>query len=409
MTINRTGCDLYLKPGYDLKVLKTTTGSHDSIYFEGRGAPVNNYINQFTALLNSEDFIGYDADTFAKKYDSLNVAFENFSRAYFERFPLPEEDMSFLKDLTQIRLLERKVYYAHRVHSDALVDQALKLRKGNLAGKIESKDEMQFAFPKIPFDTAYLAHGIIDYRYILHYYLHEKFVPFADLKLIDSAYGDYPPHVKARWPRQVNTVLQHESYPAGIKEYLIAADLVKWLNSQGITPEIDSLYNEFKLEYGGSSYAAAIQKQYDEYAAVLPGTIAPDFSGRTPEGGLVSLKDFKGKVVYVDVWATWCGPCVEEIPYAKKLHTAFPADKVTFLNVSVYDNVEAWRRMLDKEKDWHGTHIILNRRDSDILSRDYKVGGIPKFFLIDQSGKIVSARASRPSSKNVREEIKSLL
>ena len=64
-------------------------------------------------------------------------------------------------------------------------------------------------------------------------------------------------------------------------------------------------------------------------------TIAPDFSGRTLEGKLISLKDFKGKVVYVDVWATWCGPCVEEIPYAKKLQGTFQEDKVIFLNVSV--------------------------------------------------------------------------
>jgi thiol-disulfide isomerase/thioredoxin len=181
------------------------------------------------------------------------------------------------------------------------------------------------------------------------------------------------------------------------------------MDSQGITPEIDSIFNEFKLEFEGSSYATALQKRYDEYAAILPGNIAPDFNGRTLEGKLISLKDLQGKVVYVDVWATWCGPCVEQIPYAKKLHRAFKNDKVVFLNVSFDQSQEAWKKMLGKEKDWFGTHIILDKLQRESLSRNYKVIGIPKYFLIDQKGKIVSGDASRPSSKSIKEEIASLL
>lgn len=181
------------------------------------------------------------------------------------------------------------------------------------------------------------------------------------------------------------------------------------MDSQGITAEIDSIFDEFKLEFEGSIYTTPLQKTYDEYVALLPGTIAPDFSGRTLDGKLVSLKDFKGQVVYVDVWATWCGPCVEEIPYAKKLQRAFQEDKVIFLNVSLDSDRESWKRKLAKEKDWLGTHIILDQREHDSLSRNYKVVGIPKYLLIDQTGKIVSADASRPSSKSIREEISSLL
>jgi len=65
--------------------------------------------------------------------------------------------------------------------------------------------------------------------------------------------------------------------------------------------------------------------------------------------------------------------------------------------------------MLVKEKDWLGSHIILDQQESDSLSINYKVIGIPKYLLIDQTGKIVSADASRPSSKSIKEEITSLL
>ena len=127
------------------------------------------------------------------------------------------------------------------------------------------------------------------------------------------------------------------------------------------------------------------------------------------EGGKISLKDFKGEVVYVDLWATWCGPCLEQIPYAKELHRGLPEDKVIFLNVSLDTDQDAWKKMLQKEKDWLGIHIILDQREADTLERTYKVIGIPKYLLIDQAGKIVSADASRPSSKSITAEINSLL
>jgi hypothetical protein len=65
--------------------------------------------------------------------------------------------------------------------------------------------------------------------------------------------------------------------------------------------------------------------------------------------------------------------------------------------------------MLVKEKDWLGTHIILDQEEAELLSKNYMVIGYPTYFLIDQGGKIVSSRASRPSSKNIESEIKSLL
>jgi thiol-disulfide isomerase/thioredoxin len=68
--------------------------------------------------------------------------------------------------------------------------------------------------------------------------------------------------------------------------------------------------------------------------AIPPGNKAPDFADTTPEGKLVSLHDLAGKVVYIDVWATWCGPCRKEIPYAKKLQKEFTGNsKIAFVNI----------------------------------------------------------------------------
>lgn len=409
MRINGSSYELYLKPGYDLKLSKDTTSSYNSILFEGKGAPVNNYINHVTALLNSENLVGYDYNTFVRKYDSLNIAVEDFSRSYFDRFPMQKDDLDLLSQIKKIKLLSRKIYYAYRVHNDALIDQVL-LQNGEPIGKIEMLDELQSLFSDIPFDTAYLQNGIFDYRSMLYNYLMEKHISLMDLQLWDRAHREWPTRVSARWPRQINTLIKNESYPKVLEEHLIAIDLRHWMDSQGITAEIDSIFDEFKLEFAGSIYTRPLQEHYNKYVTIRPGNIAPDFGGRTPEGKQISLKDFKGKVVYVDVWATWCGPCVEEIPHSKKLQGTFQEDKVIFLNVSVDNNREAWKRMLVKEKDWLGTHIILDERAKDTFSRNYKVIEIPKYLLIDQNGKIVSAKASPPSSaKVIKGEISSLL
>jgi thiol-disulfide isomerase/thioredoxin len=406
--INGSRYELYLKPGYDLKLSKDTTYSSESILFEGEGAPINNYINHISSVLFSESLVDYDINTFSKKYDSLNVVIENFSKSYLDRFPMQEDDLDLLRQIKKIKLLSVKTYYAYRTHEVVLMDQVFKFQKGEPIEKIEMPDYLQSIFSDIPFDTAYLRNGIFDYRSVLFDNLLRMHNSVIDAKLWDKANRRWPRQVSARWPRQVNTLIKGEPYPTEIKEHLIAKDLRHWMDSQGITPEIDSIFDEFKLEFEGSIYTTPLQKIYDECVALLPGNIAPDFTGRTIEGKLVSLKDFKGKVVYVDVWATWCGPCVEEIPYAKNLQEAFQEDKVIFLNVSLDSDRESWKKKLIKEKDWLGTHIILDQRERDNLSSNYKVTGIPKYLLIDQTGKIVSADASRPSSKTIREEITSL-
>ena len=119
------------------------------------------------------------------------------------------------------------------------------------------------------------------------------------------------------------------------------------------------------------------------------------------------MSDFKGKIIYIDVWATWCGPCVTEIPSTIEFQKSLQGNNdVVFLNVSVDKNVEAWKNKVIKEKEWEGIHIILNRKQYDSLAINYRLVGIPQYILIDQNGIIANAKAPRPSSpKALKEEI----
>ena len=133
---------------------------------------------------------------------------------------------------------------------------------------------------------------------------------------------------------------------------------------------------------------------------------AIDFRFQDVDGKQVALSDFKGKVVYVDVWATWCGPCNAEIPHLIKLEEAYHNNpNIVFMSVSVdkQKDIEKWKKML-KDKGMGGVQLFSGDR-SDEITKPYKITGIPRFMLFGKDGRVVDADAPRPSSG----EIKALL
>jgi thiol-disulfide isomerase/thioredoxin len=172
----------------------------------------------------------------------------------------------------------------------------------------------------------------------------------------------------------------------------------------------DSVFNSFRETYHHSVYLAALNKDYDAWLAIAPGKPAPKLEGYTLDGTKVSIKDLRGKVIYMDVWATWCGPCVAEIPASKKLQQEFAGDdRIQFLNVSVDSRKPDWQNFLANDKAWKGLHINIKADKIDSLYLRYKLLGVPTYILIDQLGNIVNMKAPRPSEAQTMTEIRKLL
>lgn len=141
------------------------------------------------------------------------------------------------------------------------------------------------------------------------------------------------------------------------------------------------------------------------------GKAAPDITLNTPDGKQVPLSSIlKGKFTYIDVWATWCGPCVKEIPHLEKLVERFKGnDKVQFVSISVDTNWKAWSAKLDKDRpQW--AQYVLTAENNEQFSKDWGITGIPRFIMIDADGNIFSADATRPSDEatatTIEEQIK---
>lgn len=118
-------------------------------------------------------------------------------------------------------------------------------------------------------------------------------------------------------------------------------------------------------------------------------------------GGKTSLDDFKGSYVYIDLWATWCGPCIAQIPFLKELEKEYHDKNITFVSISTDRDsaYETWKKMV-VEKELTGVQLYSKR--DPIFTSAYKVKGIPRFILIDPSGNIISADAPRPSSNYLK-------
>jgi thiol-disulfide isomerase/thioredoxin len=152
----------------------------------------------------------------------------------------------------------------------------------------------------------------------------------------------------------------------------------------------DSLKKVFK-----STFSIATQKSFEgnEIEKILNGRIlakgnfAPKFITKDIKGNKVSLENLKSKNVLLVFWATWCGPCVAEIPQIKEIRKLNSVDKLEIISVSLDSDFSKYTAGLKKyQMDW--TQIY---GDNDLVNT-YGVTGIPVVYLIDKSGKIIYSR-----------------
>lgn len=131
------------------------------------------------------------------------------------------------------------------------------------------------------------------------------------------------------------------------------------------------------------------------------GKPSPTFEYKDIRGRKVSLASLKGRLVYIDVWATWCGPCKGEIPYLKKLEKEYHRKRIRFVSISVDKDKAAWEKMV-KDQKLGGIQLYAGDNWQTEFLQSYSINGIPRFILLDKKGNIISADAPRPSSEKIR-------
>lgn len=146
-----------------------------------------------------------------------------------------------------------------------------------------------------------------------------------------------------------------------------------------------------------------LNSNYDSQHAKLTnfaiGKPSPGFNLENYKGGKTSLKSLKGKYVYIDVWATWCAPCRQQIPALKKIEAQYKGKKIAFVSMSIDKKKDKakWRKMIKDDK-LGGIQLFSENDWNSKFVKDYQITGIPRFILIDPKGNIIDANAPRPTN-----------
>ena len=202
----------------------------------------------------------------------------------------------------------------------------------------------------------------------------------------------------------MNELLTNDKVKSNLM-YSFLNDHLSYTGVEGVEPFMAT----FKSTSKNEEHLEEIQKTFKLASALVKGKPAPGFNYPDIKGEKVSLNDLKGKYVYIDVWATWCGPCKAELPHLEKLQEKYHDNpNIVFTSISIDEDKEAWEKMVT-EKEMKGVQLFADGAWNSSLCEEYIINGIPRFILIDKEGNLVEKDADRPSSDGIKATFKELL
>ena len=135
-----------------------------------------------------------------------------------------------------------------------------------------------------------------------------------------------------------------------------------------------------------------------------------EFTYKDQNGAEVAFSDFRGKYVYIDIWATWCSPCKKQIPYLKELEEEMKDENILFVSVSV-DKPADHQKWLDfvAKENLGGVQLMADKAFESGIAENYDINAIPRFLIFDDEGRIVSTDAMRPSNPDLKNYLLDLM
>jgi len=205
-------------------------------------------------------------------------------------------------------------------------------------------------------------------------------------------------------------VIERELPSGYVKDYLTykgTGTIIKMVRNAAAK---EDAYRNFMTGVTNPVYKKDIEEVYANYKRMISKSPSPDFNYSNVDGKMVSLKELRGKYIYIDVWATWCAPCKAEIPFLTKVEEDYHGKNIHFVSLSV-DGIKDKNKWISyvKEHQLQGIQVMADKDFSSDFIKKFNINSIPRFILIDPKGNIVDADAKRPSDPQLRKQLDTLL
>ncbi|WP_377179071.1 TlpA family protein disulfide reductase [Namhaeicola litoreus] len=384
ISLDKESSTIFLSPGTDISVNLDYQQFDETLIFEGNGSAENNYLS--ATYLKNENM----GDTLTYAYlGSLDEA--SFIKTALD---LKTKQLAFMTSQLGISEEFKELEEANLLYTWANRMQNYEAQRRYVSGDEEFKvsDEFNTFNEGLRLDDQSLA-NLSSYRnYLQNYY-------GAQIASDENLSKDYSLNYIKLIAKEVENEALRNSLLYANAQYGIT-----------FTSEVQPYYDIFMASSSNEEHKKEITEKYEKLIKVAAGKPSPKFINyENIDGTTTSLDDLKGKFVYVDVWATWCGPCKREIPHLKEITEAYKNKEIAFVSMSI-DNPkdhDKWEQMV-AEENLKGIQIFApNAWESDFV-QDYSILGIPRFILIDKEGNIVNANAPRPSQEELTELLNSL-
>lgn len=387
--------DLLLFPNDQLEIKLGEEGA--AKFFKGKTAKENEITYDWLPNFydKMEDLGASESKEATKKIDSLTNAYlSSYEKAFVKSKPNPIFDNYFR---TELKLAQIMVYGQYPL-----------LRYRQLEEKDMSKIRTEEYNKSIPVFEADLN---ADYPYTtsyLNYISYNSLGEECEFKEGDST----TEFIKCQYEvlqkltsknPQFQKILAFASADNAIQSIKMAGAIgIDAKEEKKLSNFLDESFKELSKKYPNTEEIAFLEKQIEITKKLTTGSPAPSFSLKDKEGKTVTLADLKGKYVMIDFWATWCQPCLAEVPHAEKLEEEFSKD-VTFVYVCMSSKEDKWNEMV-AEKPSEQVHLFAEKEAQAKMQEDYQVSFYPTYILLDREGKIITKNI-RPS-ENGQEVLK---
>lgn len=364
---SKNSLPIYLSKETKLVLIADDNAFKTSLKYTGKGSIENQYVvekSSITSQISDEELYKLDEMEFLNKVNEIKTSISalynktKFSNSYFKE-----------KEATNINYLEQK----HLLFYENYHNFYAQLKGFQVSDKFPKFDE------KIDLDND------ADFLFSSEYQKLATLKLFNNIKFdgtdIDFIIAKITRIKAIKSQNLKNLIIQNSIYDVNI-------DYANY----------EKIYQEYLSNTNNQKLKESLTSIYNNIVATQSHKASPQFDYENQKGGKTSLESLKGKYVYIDVWATWCAPCLKEVPSLKKVEEQYQGKNIQFVSISV-DNIkdrQKWSNLVNT-KQLGGIQLLADMDFNSEFIKAYEIKEIPRFILIDPNGNIINSNAPKPS------------